>query len=251
VIEDDARTWLAANWPAPAHIHAGTTTRNGGISTAPYDSFNLACHVGDRDSDVAENRRRLRRMLALPAEPIWLAQQHGTTIIDLSRGSGPDADGSYTDRAETVCAVMTADCMPLLLCDCKGTEIAAVHIGWRGLCAGIIGNAMRCFRSPAKQLLAWIGPGISAGRYPVGADVRTACLASLPDASRWLTPAPGGKWHADLAGMIRVQLENAGVAGIFMSNTCNHDNGADYFSYRRDGRTGRMASLIWMDTART
>lgn len=246
---DPARSgsWIAADWPAPAVVRAGITTRLGGVSAPPRDSLNLASHVGDDPAAVIENRARLVRLLDLPAEPTWLNQQHGSCIVDAGRGSGMEADASYTRANGIVCAVLVADCIPLLLTDDGGTEIAAVHVGWRGLCGGIAAAAIARFRCGPSRLLAWIGPHISATHYEVGNDVRDACQASIAGAETAFVPA-GFRWRADLAALLKRQLGAGGLHRVSGGDRCTYRERELFFSHRRDRMTGRMAALIWLDT---
>lgn len=236
-------SWIEADWDAPAGIRAGITTRGGGASRAPWDSFNLGGHVGDDAAAVAENRDRLRRMLDLPAQPVWLNQQHGNRVIDAA-DTERDADACRTRDPGVVCAVLAADCVPLLLSDSQGAEIAAVHVGWRGLCNAIVATAVRGFRRAPADLAAWIGPHIGAMHYEVGDDVRDACLAAIPGAESAFTPS-GPRWRADLARMLRSQLAACGVQRVRGGDRCTFAERDRFYSHRRDGRTGRMAALIW------
>lgn len=239
--------WLPANWNAPPRIAAGTTLRRGGVSRAPFDSLNLAMHVGDLPGAVTENRRRVAEALELPSEPVWLNQIHGDTVIKGSpHGKPVSADGCYTDQGGVVCAVMTADCIPLLLCNRAGSEIAAVHVGWRGLCAGIIPAAMASFQEKAANLLAWIGPHISAKHYEVGNEVRAACADMDEDAINGFTRNQQGNWQADLDKITRIILVKHGLTAVSGCGRCTYAEDRDFFSYRRANRTGRMASFIWM-----
>ena len=261
--------WIPADWPAPAHIHAGTTTRLNGASRRPFDSFNLAAHVGDRPDAVAGNRRQLRDRLDLPAEPAWLQQQHGNRVIRVKQGRGADADGAYTDTAGEVCAVLTADCVPLLLCNRNGAGIAALHIGWRGLCSRVIRSGLSMLDAAPRDLLAWIGPHLRQKNYEVGADVVSACLKKgllSGDGDRFetcshadpqeYTPVPYSQavsesrtdhWFLNLGALVKNELQQLGVADVYDSNQCTYANKDLFYSWRRDGMTGRMASLIWMD----
>ncbi len=246
-------SFIAATWPAPARVRALTTTRSGGVSRAVYDSFNLADHVGDRPQLVAENRRLLRAALALPAEPVWLTQVHGTRVVDAATINVPTAaDGSFTDVAGVVCAVLTADCLPLFLCDRAGKRVALVHAGWRGLAAGIIRAGVTAMQVPGGELLAWLGPAIGADAFEVGAEVRGACLAAGPPAAAaaFRPAARSGHWWADLYALARTQLNAAGVHAVFGGGHCTFREASHFYSYRRDGVCGRMASLIWLDEAR-
>ena len=240
--------WIPASWPAPSHIHAGTTTRTGGISPAPYDTLNLADHVGDKPACVTHNRTLLCTSLGLTVVPSWLQQEHGNRIINLADTHATlRGDGAYTTRKNQICAVLTADCLPLLLCDIQGTQIAAVHIGWRGYSRNIIAKAISRFTCRKPDLLAWIGPSISASNYEVGAEVRIACLQVTGDPDVGFLPTRKNYWHADLAGLVRYQLQACGVSNINGVNHCTLTDVERFYSHRRDGVTGRMASLIWMD----
>ena len=244
-VQDD---WVTAKWPAPPHIKAGTTTRyQAGISKPPYDRFNLGNHVGDTPEDVTDNRRQLREALALPAEPVWLNQVHGNRIIEAQLAKDRTADGSYTNQANVVCALLTADCVPVLLCNKSGTEIAAIHVGWRGFCLDIIRHAVGRFSCKPEQLLAWIGPHISATNYEVGEEVRTACLEVLPEAVSAFTPTRPGHFYADLDNLVSNALKGNGVSAIYGCGLCTWAEPGSFFSYRREQQTGRMTSLIWME----
>ena len=241
------KNWINADWPAPAHVHAGTTTRSGGISLPPFNDFNLAGHVGDDAQAVAENRLQLRNKLKLPAEPHWLQQQHGNRVIKLEMEQPGPADGAYTGMAGKVCAVLTADCIPLLLCNRDGTEIAALHIGWRGLCRRIIKHGLSMFDAAPHELSAWIGPHISRENYEVGADVVSACSSVWPETRLAITPGRAGHWYLDLGQLVKTELLQLGVAEISDYRQCTCAGEEMFYSYRRDGVTGRMASLIWME----
>lgn len=236
--------WLIPDWPAPINIHAGTTLRNGGISLPPYDSLNLAEHVGDAPAAVAENRQQLN----LPAKPIWLKQTHSTRIIDATRCTPgqTEADGSYTSQPCIICAVLTADCLPLLICNKKGTQVAAVHAGWRGLAAGIIETALEKFTDHYTELLTWLGPAIGPDHYEVGNEVRGIFLAQQP-AARTAFTAQQEKWRMDIYHLARQRLQALGLTAIYGGNHCTYRQQEQFYSYRRDGITGRMASVIWLE----
>jgi len=240
--------WLPATWNAPSHIHAGTSIRTGGFSSAPYGTFNLADHVGDDPECVHQNRKLLCKSLGLAATPGWLQQEHGPRIINLQ---DPHAtlrgDGAYTTRSHQICVILTADCLPLLLCDSQGTQIAAIHIGWRGYSSNIIPPAISGFSCPAHNLLAWIGPAISAVNYEVGPEVHAACRQVTKNPDVGFTPTGKNRWRADLVALVRFQLEACGVKNIYGGNYCTYADAGKFYSYRRDGVTGRMASLIWME----
>ncbi len=237
---------LLPDWPAPPRVRALVTTRAGGVSAGHYASLNLATHVGDEPAAVAANRHRLLATCALPAAPRWLNQVHGTAVIEAA-ASGlelPTADAAFTTRRGVVCAVLTADCLPILLCDRAGTTVAAVHAGWRGLSAGVIAAALTKL-PPAADLLAWVGPGIGPQHYQVGAELRAQFLA-LDPAHAAAFSQRAGAWYADLAQLAVRQLEQAGVGGVYTSGLCTYANSTDFFSFRRNPVCGRIASLIWI-----
>lgn len=239
---------ILPDWPAPAGVHALVTTRNGGVSRGAHQSLNLGTRAGDDPLSVAENRRRLQTLLPGPAR--WMQQVHGSRVVaahDIR--TPPEADASFTDRAHTVCTVMIADCMPVLLCSDDGLNVAAVHCGWRGLAAGAIENTVHAMAIDASRLTAWLGPAIGPAAFEVGADVRDAFLATDPadDLAFQASPTLPGKWHADLFMLGRRRLARAGVARVHGGGLCTASDPARFFSYRRDGMTGRMAALVWRD----
>jgi len=241
--------WLAADWPAPSRVCAGTTLRTGGVSRPPFESFNLAAHVGDDPQAVNENRARLRRALALPAEPRWLHQVHGCAAVaagEVEPGTTP-ADAQFTDRAGEVCAVLTADCLPVLLCDRSGERIAAAHAGWRGLAGGVIEAALaRLEAMGARAEWAWLGPAIGPAHFEVGEEVRQRFTDHEARAAEAFRPSPNGRWLADLYCLARQRLLAHGVQGVYGGGRCTYRETEHFYSYRRDGATGRMASLIWL-----
>jgi len=239
--------FIPASWPAPDHIHAGTTTRLYGCSKSPYDSFNLAYHVGDDGDAVAKNRARLRRQLRLPDEPAWLDQVHGREIIRADQTEARTADAAWTTSPGQVCAVLTADCLPLLLSDRHGTCVAAVHVGWRGLVAGVVQAAVQSLPVGPDRLLAWLGPCIGPAAFEVGADVYAACEQSLPTTGNAFLDYRPGRWLVNLPALVRHTLAACGVHDCHASDLCTHTRADLFYSHRRDGSTGRMASLIWMD----
>jgi YfiH family protein len=241
-----AEHFLFPDWPAPANIHAATTLRTGGVSAGPYASLNPALHVGDDLDAVIQNRRLIREKLALPSEPFWLEQIHSNKIVKAGIEAGlPQADASHTDAPGVVCAVLTADCLPLLLCSSDGQRIAAVHAGWRGLAAGIITHAVLALGG--KDLLAWLGPAIGPDRFEVGEDVRAAFVQKSPDFAEAFKPQAGGKWLADIYRLARIELNALGITSIHGGQFCTVAEPDRFFSYRRDTVTGRMATLIWRD----
>ena len=239
---------LTPDWPAPPNVRALQTLRPGGCSAAPWDSFNLGDHVGDDPARVAANRAALRRHL--PAEPLWLQQVHGIAAVDAGKtansGSGVVADAAFARQPDVVCAVMTADCLPVLFCDRAGSVVAAAHAGWRGLLGGILESTLVGMAVPAAELLAWLGPAIGPQAFEVGDEVRTAFLADDPAATTAFVALGAGKWLADLYALARRRLLRAGVKQIYGGGECTLSDRARYFSYRRDGITGRMATLIWL-----
>ncbi|MEW9897356.1 peptidoglycan editing factor PgeF [Chitinivorax sp. PXF-14] len=236
---------IKPEWPAPANVAALFSTRLGGASQAPFTSFNLGLHVGDEPAHVAANRAALRQLL--PGEPVWLNQVHGTHVVDADgHPSTPDADASVARQPGTVCAVMTADCLPVLLCDRAGCVVAAAHAGWRGLLNGVLEQTVDAMGAPPEQLMAWLGPAIGPDAFEVGAEVREAFVALDPAADDGFEPIPEGKYLADIYLLARQRLRRMGVTDIHGGEHCTVIERERFFSYRRDGRTGRMAALIWL-----
>ncbi len=234
------------DWPAPANVKALQTTRAGGVSAAPYDSLNLGGHVGDDGLKVAANRQLLSPYV--PTEPLWLNQVHGIAVVDAAIASClPDADASFTKASKVVCATMTADCLPVLLCDEAGTVVAAVHAGWRGLCDGVIESAIAAMQLPPRNLMAWLGPAIGPNAFEVGADVRAAFMTHANEANLAFRAVAGDKWLGDIYLLAKQRLHKLGVERIYGGGLCTYTDRTRFFSFRRDGATGRMASLIWLD----
>ena len=243
-----AHGWIVPDWPAPPTVRALITTRAGGASHSAYAGLNLGLHSGDDIEAVRRNRASLRQWL--PAEPLWLRQVHGTTVVEADAAEGnPEADAALARRPGRVCAALTADCLPLLLCDEAGTTVAAVHAGWRGLCSGVIEQTLRAMDRPPQALLAYLGPAIGPEAYEVGAEVREAFIATDPggESASAFSPGVPGKFYADLYALARLRLARSGVARIYGGGYCTYTESARFYSYRRDGATGRMASLIWME----
>ncbi len=237
---------LVPEWPAPATVRAVSTTRRGGDGLPPYDGFNLAGHVGDDPAAVAANRQALRA--ALPGEPRWLRQVHGIVAVDAGQEAKTEAaDAAIARRPGAVCVVMTADCLPVLLCDRAGTVVAAAHAGWRGLAAGVIAATVARLEVPPVELLAWLGPAIGPDAFEVGEEVRAAFLALDAGNAACFRPSPAGRWLADLYELARRQLRGLGVSAVYGGEFCTFSEPERFFSYRRENRTGRMASLIWLD----
>jgi YfiH family protein len=259
---------MTPQWPAPANIRAYFTLRDGGVSGAVYRSLNLGDHVGDSPENVLENRRRLRTALNLPEEPRWLQQVHGVAVanLDVEAGAGTGsgavgpgagvaadasaaADAAVTRRSGVVCAILTADCLPVLLADIGGDAVAAAHAGWRGLASGVLEATVAALGQDPSRLLAWLGPAIGPRRFEVGAEVRDRFIDADPDAQSAFAPSPEGRhlgrYLADLGLLARQRLEALGVTRIFASRECTHSHPERFFSHRRDGQTGRHATLIW------
>ena len=251
-------TFVTPDWPVADEVQAAATTRRGGVSPPPYDTLNLGDAVGDEPAHVEENRRRVRETLSLPGSPLWLHQVHGADVVEVaSAESGIEADGAVTDRPDEVCAILTADCLPVLLADRTGEAVGIAHAGWRGLVAGVVASAVEAMPSEAGDLCAWLGPAISADAYEVGGEVRDALLKRNSEAEACFEPSPNEaltdagrrRWLADLYGLARRQLRSVGVTSIYGGTFCTYEDEERFYSYRRDGQTGRMASLIWLEAS--
>ncbi len=244
-------SFILPRWPAPPPVRTVSTTRAGGVSRPPFDTFNLAMHVGDVAEDVRQNRARLREEARLPAEPRWLRQVHGTTVVDVASATdAPEADGSVAERPGAVCAVLTADCLPVLLCDRRGTVVAALHAGWRGLAAGIIEAGMARMQRPPQEIIVWLGPAIGPDAFEVGEEVRDAFMTHDDGAQRCFRANGDGRWRADLYALAARRLSALGVEDVYGGGYCTLSERRNFFSYRRDDRCGRMASLIWLEQKR-
>jgi YfiH family protein len=259
----NAPALLRPEWPAPVAVRTAFTLRAGGVSAGRYASLNLGDHVGDAPRAVAENRRRLAAALRLPAEPLWLAQVHGTTVLAADdwvaagepgatgqgatgHGVAPQADGAVTRRAGCVLAVLVADCLPLLLARRDGGAVAVAHAGWRGLAAGVIEATVAALGAPGEELLAWLGPAIGPAHFEVGEEVREAFCQHDPQAAHALVRNARGRWQCDLPLLARQRLAALGVRGVYGEGRCTYGEPDAFYSYRRDGATGRMAALIWL-----
>ena len=238
---------IIPNWPAPDNVLTVSTTRFGGVSSAPYDALNLGLHVGDDVSSVLTNRQLLKHHCWLTTEPAWLNQIHSPIVIDLTAPLTEvvDADGSFTRVPGLACAIMTADCLPVLLCNKQGTEVAAVHAGWRGLAAGVIDNAIAKFTCPAADIMAWMGPAIGPTAFEVGTEVREQFIDVNAKAADAFV-AHGDKWLANLYLLARQRLQQHGIDAIYGGEYCTFNNDQLFYSYRRQTVTGRQASLIWL-----
>lgn len=235
-------------WHAPSKVRAVSTTRLGGVSQAPWHALNLGSHVGDNHNDVIRNRELLTEIAQLPSPPFWLTQVHSPHVIEAAVADGiPEADASFTREAGIVCAIMTADCLPVLFSHRDGNQVAAAHAGWRGLCNGVLENTLDTFDCPPEEIIAWIGPAIGPQAFEVGAEVREAFIRIHQDAELCFVPH-GDKYLANLPKLAELRLQSAGVASeaIYQSQRCTFSEPEHFFSYRREGQTGRMASLIWI-----
>ncbi|MGR5196424.1 peptidoglycan editing factor PgeF [Vibrio rotiferianus] len=238
---------IIPNWPAPKNIKAFASTRVGGFSIAPYQGLNLGAHVGDDSSIVEKNRDWLAQRANMPSAPIWLNQTHSIVVAQASAPTTQvlDADGVFTSSSNVVCSAMTADCLPVLLTNTQGTQVSAVHAGWRGLANGIVENALELF---SGEVIAWLGPAIGPKAFEVGEDVLQAFMDFEPQAYQAFTPRNvEGKWLADMSKLATQRLNRAGVTKVFDSGLCTFQNREDFFSYRRDGVTGRQATFIWIE----
>lgn len=241
-------TFITPDWPAARWIKTYATTRYaGGVSLAPYDSLNLAARAGDVPAAVNANREFVKQELSIPSEPGWLEQPHGALVIDPGTDQERAADGACTRTPKAVCVVMTADCLPILLCDRAGTQVAALHGGWRGLASGIIDAGLERMQCNRSEILAWLGPAISVGHYEVGTPVRDQVLARYSSCRTAFEPSRAGHWFFDLYEAARTLLDRGGVKAVYGGEVCTYAEPERFFSYRRDGVTGRMASFIWIE----
>lgn len=246
--------FIEPDWPLRGRVGALITTRVGGVSRSPWDSLNLGSNTKDDPESVFRNRELLMDLLGPGLEPFWLRQVHGTRVVEAGSPNGEleEADACYTNSPNRVCAVLTADCLPVLLGNEDASEVAVVHAGWRGLAKGVIGEALKEFRASPSDMHAWLGPAISAENYEVGEDVRHAFaespdFGSLPVAQAFF-PRTSGKWSADLYELAKMQLRSFGVGSISGGDRCTYREKDHFYSFRRDGETGRFASLIWLNS---
>jgi hypothetical protein len=263
--------WLTPDWPVPANVHAATTLRTGGVSYGAYASLNPAMHVGDDADLVTQNRQRIKELLALPCDPVWLDQIHSNRAVPaIATKALQQADASYTAEPGVVCAVLTADCLPLLACTADGSLVAAIHAGWRGLLAGVIGNTIAAMEIPLNppfskgeasiepnppiykrgargDFLVWLGPAIGPDCFEVGAEVRDAFLEKSAAFSAAFKQQSNGKWLADIYQLARIDLAMLGIDKVYGGNFCTVTDHECFYSYRRDKQTGRMATLIWRE----
>ena len=239
---------LQPDWNAPDTVRACSTTRVGGFSEGAYAGFNLGRHVGDDDESVTRNRQLLKESLALPRDPDWIRQTHSTRAVVLEQDHRREADAAVTRRAGRIAVIMTADCLPILLCNRAGTEVAALHAGWRGLQAGIIDSTLSAMQSPASQLQAWIGPGITQEFFEVGDEVYAAFVETIDGCESHFVAHGAGHWLCDLAGIAQRVLARRGVTEVTRDAHCTYRDRTLFYSYRREGVTGRMATLIWINS---
>lgn len=241
--------WLEADWPVPGRVRALTTLRTGGVSGGPFASLNLGARVGDDPGAVATNRQRLAAAAGLPAEPVWLKQVHGVRVVqaDPPNVREADADAAVTDQPGVVCAVLTADCLPVFLARMDGSAVAVAHAGWRGLAAGVIESTIAALDPAHGPLAAWLGPAIGPDAFEVGPEVREAFVDCHADDASAFHPGHGDRYLADLYALARARLSRAGVTTVSGGGHCTYAEEAAFFSHRRDGLSGRMASLIWME----
>lgn len=244
--------WTAPAWNAPPGVRAAFTLREGGASRGEFASLNLGGHVGDVVADLLENRRRLRKALRLPAEPVWLEQVHGVRVCDLDvEDSVRVADAAVAVRPHRVCAILVADCMPVLLASADGRVVGAAHAGWRGLAAGVLEStvaAMEIKGAARESLRAWLGPCIGPAHFEVGEEVRTAFVESIGGAVDAFAANERGRWQADLVKLATLRLAALGVSEVSIDGGCTYAEPVKFYSFRRDGRCGRMAALIWKQT---
>jgi len=242
--------WIIPDWPAPSNVKALTTVRQGGLSGGPYEGLNLADHVGDVKETVSENRELLKTAANLPSDPFWLKQVHGTTVITLDDYTVPypvlEADGACAFSEEKICSVLTADCLPLLFCDRQGTRVSAVHAGWRGLAAGVIEATVLKLNTAPSNLMVWLGPAIGPQFFEVREDV----LAVFKDeqSPETFVPTETGTWLCNICALAKIRLQRLGITAIFGGTFCTYQGSQQFYSFRRSGVTGRMASLIWLES---
>jgi len=242
-------TFITPDWPAPPNVRAAFSLRFGGVSEAPFDSLNVGAHVGDDPQCVSQNRRLIELALALPAAPRWLRQVHGTHVLDADRDAGvvpESADAIVLRRPGTVAVIQVADCLPVLLAAPDGRAVAAAHAGWRGLAAGVLEATLERLAEPVGGLMAWLGPGIGPGHFEVGNEVRAAFIRHDPGAAEAFFPNARGRWQCDLFRLTRRRLQALGVGQVYGGRWCTFAEPERFFSYRREGRCGRMGAFVWL-----
>ena len=238
--------WIQADWPTPNHVKAGTSIRIGGYSHPPYNESNLSLNVGDEPKKVKKNRVKLLTNLGIDTEPVWLKQEHSKKILSVDeKPIDIKADGSYTTKKNRVCVVTTADCVPILFCNNEGTKIAAIHAGWKGICMGIINNTIKIFDCP-ESVFVWIGPCISKKYYEIGEDVYSNFLNYSDSLENSFEKNGAQRWSCSLNNIVKTLLKNSGIKKIYDCGLCTYELNDLFFSYRRDGNTGRTATMIWI-----
>lgn len=238
-------TFLIPDWPAPAGIRACVTTRAGGVSLAPFDSLNLGDHVDDDPLAVAANRQRLTHIFDV--QPAWLSQVHGVVVAPASPGRVVEADANWTSTPGIACTVMTADCLPALFCNRAGTRVAAAHAGWRGLAAGVLEATAKSLNVEPQEILVWLGPAIGPTAFEVGGEVREVFVQDLPQSAAAFVPSINpGRFMADIYELARLRLARCGITAVYGGGYCTVTD-PRFFSYRRSPRTGRFASLVWIE----
>jgi YfiH family protein len=244
----DGIRWLEPVWPVAAAVRVASTLRTGGVSRSPFASLNLAAHVGDDPAAVTANRSRVAAAIGLPDDPFWLDQVHGTGVVEARPGrpTRPAADASYARVPGQVCVVATADCLPVVIADERGGRVGVAHAGWRGLAGGVVEAMLDALGGERGSLVAWLGPAICADAFEVGAEVREAFVARDRDYAAGFSANARGRYQGDLYALATLTLQRCGVARIHGGGLCTHANERDFFSHRRDGQTGRMATLAWL-----
>lgn len=241
--------FIKPDWPAPDNIKAFTSTRQQGVSEGTYASFNVAGHVEDQPDHVQQNRAILKEQLNLPSEPLWLEQVHGVNAVDVASTTDVvQADASFADQPNQVCVVMTADCLPLLICNKQGTKLAAAHAGWRGLKDGVIESTIAALQENPDDVLVWLGPAIGPDAFEVGDEVRQQFIDEHAEAAQAFVQNKPGHWLADIYQLARIRLKQMNIHQIYGGGFCTYTDKERFYSYRRDGATGRMASLIWRES---
>lgn len=244
---DNAEDIIIPDWDVAESIKSVCTTRLGGYSQPPYDSFNLATHVGDCEAAVTKNRQKLEQQLDLSRPINWLTQVHGCKTVSARDASGAEADAVFSREINEVCAVLTADCLPVLFCDKQGTQVAAAHAGWRGLLGGVLNNTIHQFSAEKKDIYCWLGPAIGNNEFEVGEDVRYQALSQNIELASCFVDKTTSKWLFDIYAAARILLHQAGIEKIYGGEYCTVTESKKFYSYRREGKTGRMASCIWID----
>lgn len=241
--------YLIPDWPAPVNIKSCVTKRRGGVSIGSFSSFNMGLRSGDVLEHILTNREQMAVDFGWQNKAQWLMQVHGTTVVTATTtGEEQEGDAVWTDQQALSCAVLTADCLPVLFCDQQGTVVAAAHAGWKGLLAGVLEETIKAMGKPSDQLMAWMGPAISQQHFEVGPEVRAAFVARDTDAKDAFSQGNGDRWQADLYQLARQRLEVAGISSVYGGGLCTFSQLNEFFSYRRDGQaSGRLASVIWIE----